>query len=116
VEASHHTLFSIGFHYTFDDLSGLVGGTILKEGHCDTQVSRGKKRLDSGSYTLYYFKPDLSFLSGNSQHFGNGCDALSRLIPAIIPQQAHALLNSQTTDHSCIGPLDDDLTDVGSHG
>jgi len=33
VEASHNTLFGIGFHYTFDDLSSLVGSTILKKGH-----------------------------------------------------------------------------------
>jgi hypothetical protein len=35
VEAGYDTLFGIGFHYTFDDFSSLVGGTILKKGHWD---------------------------------------------------------------------------------
>jgi hypothetical protein len=38
VEASHDTLFRIRFHYTFDDFSSVVGGTILKKGHGDCKA------------------------------------------------------------------------------
>src|SRR4030095_5508241 len=41
---------------------------------------------------------------------------MPHLVPAILPQQTHALLDSQATDHSRIRPLNDDLADLGSHG
>jgi hypothetical protein len=33
VEARNDTLLCVGFHYTFNDLSRLVSGTVLKKGH-----------------------------------------------------------------------------------
>jgi hypothetical protein len=38
VEASHDTLLRVGFHYTFDDFTSVVGGTILKKGHWDCKA------------------------------------------------------------------------------
>src|SRR5262245_58992509 len=61
------------------------------------------------------FKSGLSFLSGYSQHFGSSCDAMPHLVPSILPQQPHTLLNRQATDHPRIRPLNDHLADLRSH-
>src|SRR5262245_40983905 len=40
---------------------------------------------------------------------------MPHFVPAILPQQPHALLNRQASDHSRIRPLNDNLTDLGTH-